>query len=65
MPVTAATSHPLQAHASSDSMLFSLVGDLALEFSAMAQKGLSWINSIKENYVALISTLHALYQGEI
>lgn len=31
-------------------MLSSVVDDLALGFSAMAQKDLAWTNSIKENY---------------
>jgi len=48
--IAAATSYPLQAQATSGSMLSSLVGDLASDLSAMAQKGLSRINSIKENY---------------
>ena len=48
--LTAATSQALQTDASSDSIQPSRVGDLKRDFSAMAQSGWSWINSMRENY---------------
>lgn len=51
--LTAATSYALQAQAKSDSIPSSLVSDLRLNFSAMAQNGRSWVNSMKKDYVPI------------
>ena len=48
--LTTATSHSVQAQPKFKGLLSSLVGDLQHDLSAMAQKGLPWFNSMKEDY---------------